>query len=671
MKRTRQQYESSLTEELESESLCKRVKIQTHVEPEPNLTLLSVTQQKLEGKNKGCGKCSSVICASYANHFQCLHELLTKPNTQEETRKALICAISQGHVECVRLLLDFNSSDINSEEYKGISPIHMCSGSGHSEVLKELIKRGANVNLLLGTDQIGPLHVSASFGSTECIKLLLENGANLEIQTILSSMNPLHFAAFHGNINCIKIFINYGCNINSTSKSTSRTALHYAAYQGNAECFKFLIENGADPTLNDINGHSPLAYAALNKQGLELFEYFSPLERRNWLKFAFLKVEEKPTNVATKRGAGLLKFFRLFSSIQSESVESAASGDFFKKLPIFQFAFKNEIGEGVGVSREWFSEISKEILNLGIFEFSKSTGDYFISNKPLSPNPILHCISENDLFYFVGCLFGLALVSGHVLPIQLAQPIFKLISSVELSTADVSFIDTSFSCEKTLHIFESYTEENFNDLELFFTTSELVDSKLVEIPLVPNGSNISVTRENYLEYLDALSMHKIYWNREKRINKFVEGFNYIVPSSILLKFKIEDLQTLLGTQSQIAIDDWKSNTKYKKSDEPLIPSVEIQWFWKYVEQLSDALKRDLLCFCTGSPFLPVGGFRQLKSDGVPFTIQLVEHFPTYLPTSRTCFNTLILPRYSSYDVLCDKFNLVLNHQTNGLGFGFV
>jgi E3 ubiquitin-protein ligase TRIP12 len=64
-------------------------------------------------------------------------------------------------------------------------------------------------------------------------------------------------------------------------------------------------------------------------------------------------------------------------------------------------------------------------------------------------------------------------------------------------------------------------------------------------------------------------------------------------------------------------------------------------------------RRQFLQFTTGSPKLPIGGFRSLtpmftvvlRSKEPPYT------FDSYLPSVMTCVNYLKLPDYSSAEVL--------------------
>jgi E3 ubiquitin-protein ligase TRIP12 len=72
-------------------------------------------------------------------------------------------------------------------------------------------------------------------------------------------------------------------------------------------------------------------------------------------------------------------------------------------------------------------------------------------------------------------------------------------------------------------------------------------------------------------------------------------------------------------------------------------------------------RRDLLQFITGSPKLPIGGFRGLNP---PLTVVKKLHEPPltaddYLPSVMTCVNYLKLPEYSSKEIMREKIRVAM------------
>lgn len=81
--------------------------------------------------------------------------------------------------------------------------------------------------------------------------------------------------------------------------------------------------------------------------------------------------------------------------------------------------------------------------------------------------------------------------------------------------------------------------------------------------------------------------------------------------------------------------------------------------------MDDDKQRQFLQFVTGSERVPVGGLDHLQP---PFLVAKNGGQSERLPTSHTCFNTLLLPEYDSKEWLADRLSLALQNST---GFGLM
>ena len=76
----------------------------------------------------------------------------------------------------------------------------------------------------------------------------------------------------------------------------------------------------------------------------------------------------------------------------------------------------------------------------------------------------------------------------------------------------------------------------------------------------------------------------------------------------------------------------------------------MKWFWDIVlNEWDDAQRRSLLAFSTGSDRAPINGLKSMR-----FYIVQEGEDDERLPTSHTCFNQLLIPKYTSQDVLRNK-----------------
>jgi len=64
---------------------------------------------------------------------------------------------------------------------------------------------------------------------------------------------------------------------------------------------------------------------------------------------------------------------------------------------------------------------------------------------------------------------------------------------------------------------------------------------------------------------------------------------------------------LCGMQN-IDIDDWEKHTIYRHYTRT---SKQVQWFWRFLHEISTEQQTRLLQFVTGTCRLPVGGFAEL------------------------------------------------------------
>lgn len=71
------------------------------------------------------------------------------------------------------------------------------------------------------------------------------------------------------------------------------------------------------------------------------------------------------------------------------------------------------------------------------------------------------------------------------------------------------------------------------------------------------------------------------------MNSFLEGFNEVIPLSLLKIFDEHELELLMCGIQNIDVKDWKTHTVYKGDYHP--NQIVIQWFWRVL--------RDKFRFC--------------------------------------------------------------------------
>ena len=126
--------------------------------------------------------------------------------------------------------------------------------------VKKLIAQGVNVNELEPNGD-APLVMSAYEGHTEITKLLLEAGADVKAVDPGMKATALHAAAYAGRTEDAKLLVQHHIDIDKQGPVNGYTALHDAIWQNNVDVAKVLIEAGANLTLKNHSGQTPLDFA--------------------------------------------------------------------------------------------------------------------------------------------------------------------------------------------------------------------------------------------------------------------------------------------------------------------------------------------------------------------------------------------------------------------------
>ncbi|KAJ1794672.1 Ubiquitin fusion degradation protein 4 [Coemansia sp. RSA 2399] len=202
---------------------------------------------------------------------------------------------------------------------------------------------------------------------------------------------------------------------------------------------------------------------------------------------------------------------------------------------------------------------------------------------------------------------------------------------------------------KVLEFRDPKTHACVEDLSLDFT---LPGDPTIE--LRPGGTDIPVTINNVDAYIDLVAQWTLHTGVCTQVAAFCEGFNRIFPVSSLSIFTPSELCTIFGPSKNS--EDWSVATitsSIELGDGYSLTSPSVQMMVHLLESLSVVERREFLRFSTGSPRLPIGGFRALNP---PLRLVLKANEPPltpddYLPSVMTCNNIIKLPVYSSFEIL--------------------
>ncbi|CAK7267043.1 Ubiquitin fusion degradation protein 4 [Sporothrix epigloea] len=352
---------------------------------------------------------------------------------------------------------------------------------------------------------------------------------------------------------------------------------------------------------------------------------------------------------------------------------------------ILEVEYFDEVGTGLGPTLEFYSTVSREFSKKKYRLWRESdTGDSEFVSSPsgLFPRPV----SEHDtmginggrlmsLFEALGKFVARSMLDSRIIDINF-NPIFFRIgagsSSVRPTLGAVNAVDSALA--RSLLLIQEFAtakkaiegdatrsavekvaaiaaitinNSRIEDYSLDFTLPGYPD-----IELIPGGSQTSVTIDNVGTYVERVVSMTLEDGVRRQVEAFQRGFSQVFPYSALSAFTPDELVSLFGCVEEdwsleALIDSVKADHGYN------MDSRSVRNLLQVMSEMSLLERRDFLMFTTGSPRLPIGGFRSLtptftvvcKPSEAPYSSD------DYLPSVMTCVNYLKLPNYSTIDIL--------------------
>lgn len=125
-----------------------------------------------------------------------------------------------------------------------------------TNVTKMLLAMGVDPNAP-GTSGTTPLADAALKGDLDGVRDLLAHGARPGAVS-QAGTQPIHDAALGDNAEVIRELVKHGANVDARTRDEAQTPLHIAAAMGKMNAIKALVALGADLTIRDIEGRTPL-----------------------------------------------------------------------------------------------------------------------------------------------------------------------------------------------------------------------------------------------------------------------------------------------------------------------------------------------------------------------------------------------------------------------------
>ena len=172
------------------------------------------------------------------------------PNFSDSSgRTPLQITAHGGYDQIVNMLLNYNANP-DAFGASGSSPTHDCIVQGNESCLSLMIKRGADVNLIVGGHSL--LYTAAYLGKSRLVQMLIENHGDVATVDLCkgsdSGFAPLHAAIHAGHNDIVKILCAAHC-------AQADTQLRYASIHRIGQCLAILADN--EPSMICLHEFSP------------------------------------------------------------------------------------------------------------------------------------------------------------------------------------------------------------------------------------------------------------------------------------------------------------------------------------------------------------------------------------------------------------------------------
>lgn len=170
-------------------------------------------------------------------------------------------AVRLGHESIVSLLLK-HGAEADALDSIGRSPLHLACIHGHPAVATTLLEHGADISIKF-TDESRYEHFALSFaarmGHAEVLRVLIRYGADVN-KAGSRGLTALHYAAVRNQSQSIEVLVDTGIDIEARvcEHGGGGTALHASAVMRCYDATLCLLRHGANVRAQNAFGYTPL-----------------------------------------------------------------------------------------------------------------------------------------------------------------------------------------------------------------------------------------------------------------------------------------------------------------------------------------------------------------------------------------------------------------------------
>ncbi|XP_072379801.1 E3 ubiquitin-protein ligase TRIP12 isoform X1 [Diabrotica undecimpunctata] len=366
--------------------------------------------------------------------------------------------------------------------------------------------------------------------------------------------------------------------------------------------------------------------------------------------------------------------------------------DLASSKALLEVQYENEVGTGLGPTLEFYALVSKELqkVNLELWNaFSASESEYVNSPTGLFPMPLSRSAKVSQItkikskFRFLGKFMAKAVMDSRMLDLPFSVAFYRWLLGQEscLTLSDLRHVNPELhrtlrkmhfivkERDEILANMDYTQDERMSEIEKLEFDGCSIDDLGIDfvvpgynIELMKGGKSTHVTIHNLHLYVKLMSHWLLHEGVSRQMESLREGFESVFPLHNLKVFLPEELESVFCGSPKDYILGWDVKTLMEccRPDHGYTAdSRAIRFLFEVLSSYDREEQRMFVQFLTGSPRLPVGGFKALSPPltVVRKTLEGNMNPDDFLPSVMTCVNYLKLPDYTSIEVMREKLKL--------------
>eukprot|EP01026_Neomeris_dumetosa_P065773 TRINITY_DN6324_c0_g1_i2.p1 TRINITY_DN6324_c0_g1~~TRINITY_DN6324_c0_g1_i2.p1 ORF type:complete len:646 (+),score=110.02 TRINITY_DN6324_c0_g1_i2:65-2002(+) len=232
-------------------------------------------------------------------------------------------AATMGNQAVMQELLNQDTIQVNVADKKGLTPVHSLSKYGHDELIELLVDKNAEIN---SQDNMGntPLHIAVQQQEEKVVQKLLQLGADVNIQN-KEGDNPIHLASRRSKRSMLKILLEDQNEVQEADLSSLNekgyNPVHIAVIRNEPDILKYLLNKGGNPLGVTSKNETPLQLAMSRGKKQSASVLRAALERTSISRQRKFEKAEEEKNKISK--AAVLQAVMMAGVLSKKQVDSA------------------------------------------------------------------------------------------------------------------------------------------------------------------------------------------------------------------------------------------------------------------------------------------------------------------------------------------------------------